>query len=216
MTRRRDVSGKRPKTRGKSFRTNKMKTRPVQRNEPDSPAHAATISPARLAAVFLGYFVVAFAFHAPGPDVADRLFGGGDGLIHSLPSKIFSKSLSPWNPLVQLGHYAYSNTQYQSFYPPGLIVLSLLPNTLGYNLLIVLHYALGGLFFFLYCRTIRLGQYAALTGGLFFMCCGFMIAQKGHPAMVCAAIWFPLLLVFLERYAMHRRHANLWAGPPRR
>jgi len=185
-------------------------TSPIQRKggvERPRPA------PFRLLGVFVGYFVIAFAFHSPGRDVTNRLFGGGDGLIHGLPAMIFSKSLSAWNPLVQLGHYAYSNTQYQSFYPPSLMILALLPNTLGYNLLIVLHYALGGLFFFLYCRTIRLGQYAGLMGGLFFMCCGFMIAQKGHPAIISAAIWFPLLLVFLERYATLRRYADLgWAA----
>jgi hypothetical protein len=163
----------------------------------------------RLGLIGLVYFSLAFAFHAPTLGIGGRLFGGGDGLFFGLPSKIFSRTLSPWNPLVQLGQYSYANTQYQSFYPPGLLVMSALPNTVGYNLFILIHYALAGLFCFLYCRTLRISEYASFAGGLFFLCCGFMIAHKGHHTMLSAAVWLPFVLLFMERYAAERRTRDL-------
>ena len=158
----------------------------------------------RLTGLFVVYFLIALAFHWPGGGLDRILVGGGDGFTAGLPSKIFAATLSPWNPLVQLGQYAYANTQFQPFYPPGLLILGIFPNTLGYNIFILTHYALAGLFCYLYLRSIFLTRYGAFTGGLFFICCGFMIAHKGHQAMLSAAVWLPLILFFLERYAVRR------------
>ncbi|MGH9615072.1 MAG: hypothetical protein ACRD4P_18575, partial [Bryobacteraceae bacterium] len=158
----------------------------------------------RLTGLFAVYFLIALAFHWAGGGLGRILLGGGDGFTAGLPSKIFAATLSPWNPLVQLGQYAYANTQFQPFYPPGLLILGIFPNTLGYNLFILTHYAMAGLFCFLYLRSILLTRYGAFTGGLFFICCGFMIAHKGHQAMLSAAVWLPLILFFLERYAVRR------------
>jgi hypothetical protein len=157
----------------------------------------------------LGWFcAVAIVFHAWGHNPFIELYGGGDGYVAGLPSKIFSATLSAWNPWVQLGQYTYPNTQFQPFYPPGLIWMSLFPNTFGYNLFILSHYIAAGIFGYLFLRNLRLSQFAATFGASCFELSGFLSAHKGHQAMLTAAVWLPLMLYFLDRYFQsgERRH----------
>ncbi len=83
----------------------------------------------------------------------------------------------------------------------ALLILSIFPSTFGFNLFLLLHYALAGLFMYLYLGSLRLTTYSAFVGGLIFMVCGFMTAHKGHEYIVCAAVWLPLALHFIHRYA---------------
>lgn len=145
------------------------------------------------------FLLIAFAVHAAGTDVWRNLLGGGDGYTAGLPSKLFAVSLSPWNPYVQIGQYAFANTQFQPFYPPALFFMALFPSTLGYNLFILFHYAAAGWFFYLFARGIPLGSFASFLGGLSFMCSGFLMAHKGHQAMMSTAVWLPLMLLFGAR-----------------
>src|SRR5438105_13758863 len=96
--------------------------------------------------VFFGYLLIAFLFHAAGMNLFNQLLTGGDGFTSGFPSKLFATQLSPWNPYVQLGQYSFANTQFQPFYPPALLIMALFPSTFGYNLFILSHYALAGLF----------------------------------------------------------------------
>ena len=171
--------------------------------DPDS--ESAVDTPVRYALIFAAFFLLAFLLHATGQNLWWNLLGGGDGYTAGLPSKIFATKLSPWNPYVQLGQYTFANTQFQPFYLPGLLVLSFFPNTFGYNLFILLHYALAGLFFYLFARNGALSRYAAFIGGLAFLSSGFLLAHKGHQAMMSTAIWLPLILFFCDRYAVSRQ-----------
>ena len=132
---------------------------------------------------FAGYFIIALLFHGVGVNLFTELLGAGDGFTAGYPSKLFAIHLSPWNPYVQLGQYSFANTQFQPFYPPALLLMAIFPNAFGYNLFILLHYALGGLFFYLFARERFLSAHAAATGGLVFMLSGFLSAHKGHQAM---------------------------------
>lgn len=142
------------------------------------------------------FVLIAYLIHAAGTNIWRHLLGGGDGYTAGLPSKLFAVSLSPWNPYVQIGQYAFANTQFQPFYPPALLLMALFPNTLGYNLFILFHYAAAGWFFYLFARGIPVGGFAAFVGGLSFMCSGFLMAHKGHQAMMSTAVWLPLMLLF--------------------
>jgi hypothetical protein len=82
-----------------------------------------------------------------------------------------------------------------------LLILSLFPNTFGFNLFLQVHYALGGLCMYLYLGRLRLKKYSAFVGGLMFMVCGFSTAHRGHECMICVAVWLPLTLKFIHRYA---------------
>lgn len=150
--------------------------------------------------IVLLYTAVAWIIHGREHDLWRDLLGGGDGYAAGLPSKLFSATFSAWNPFVQLGQYTFPNTQFQALYPPGLIPLLLFHNTFGYNVFILCHYVLAGAFFYLFARNLNLGRYAACFGGLCFMCSGFMMAHKGHQAMMSTAVWLPLVLYFIDRF----------------
>jgi hypothetical protein len=154
----------------------------------------------RLAAIALLYFVIAWAFH-DGTINPFNTVESGEGFSVGFPSKIFATTFHSWNPYLQSGKFVYADVPSQSFYPPTLLILSLLPNTFGFNLFLQVHYALGGLFMYLYLRRLRLTTYSALIGGLMFMVCGFLTAHRGHECMICVAVWLPLTLNFIHRYA---------------
>jgi hypothetical protein len=152
----------------------------------------------RLAAVLLSYCLIAYLVNAAGMDLTRILIGGGDTYSQGLPTKLFSTSFSAWNPEVQLGVYAFAD--YAPFYFPTFLPLLLFHNVFGYNLFTLSHYVMAAFFFYLYARNLRLGDYAAYVGGVLFMCSGFLLAHKGHHALLGAAVWLPLMLLFIDRY----------------
>ena len=161
------------------------------------------------------YLFIAWAIHAGAINLFTNLIGGGDAFTQGLGSKTFATSISPWNPNVQSGKFAFADVLYQSFYPPSLILLSIFPKTFGFNLFLLIHYALAGLFVYLYLCGLRLTNYSAFIGGLVFMVCGFMTAHKCHEYILCAAVWLPLTLHFIHRYAERLRILDLgYAGVP--
>jgi hypothetical protein len=173
------------------------------------PSPARPLSLPEIALVFAVYLTIAMLFHALGVNPFTRLLGGGDGYTAGLPSKIFATSLSPWNPYVQLGQYSFANTQFQPFYLPALLPMALLPATVGYNLFILLHYALAGTLFYLFARNLGLGCYATSIGGGLFMLSGFLSAHEGHQSMMSTAAWLPGMLLGVDYYVAGRRARDL-------
>ena len=163
----------------------------------------------RSAGIALLYLVVAWVIQADAVNPFTRLVGGGDAFIQGIAAKTFSTSFCPWNPYVQSGKFVFADVLYQSFYPPSLILLSIFPNTFGFNLFLLIHYALAGLFMYLYLGSLRLTSYSAFAGGLIFMLCGFMTAHKSHEYILSAAVWLPLTLHFIHRYAERLRILDL-------
>ena len=159
--------------------------------------------------IALLYLLIAWIVHAGAINPLNNLIGGGDGFTQGLASKTVATSFAPWNPYVQSGKFIFADVLYQSFYPPSLLILSLFPNTLGFNLFLLVHYGLAGLFVYWYLGSLRLTNYSAFIGGLVFMVCGFMIAHKCHEYILCAAVWLPLTLHFIHRYAERFRVVEL-------
>jgi hypothetical protein len=177
----------------------------ISHHKPDSQVssiHAnQRLTTLKLGAIAVAYLFTAWALHAGGIHLLHDLIGGGDGFIQGLASKTFATSFAPWNPYVQSGKFVFADVLYQSFYPPSLLILSIFPNTFGFNLFLLIHYALAGSFVYLYLVSLRLTNYSAIVGGLIFLVCGFMTAHKGHEYIICAAVWLPLTLYFVHRYA---------------
>ena len=163
----------------------------------------------RSAGIAFLYLFIAWGIHAGRINLFTQLIGGGDGFIQGIASKTFATSFGSWNPLVQSGKFVFADLLYQSFYPPSLVLLSIFPNTFGFNLFLLVHYALAGLFTFCYLVSLRLTRYSAFVGGLVFMVCGFLMAHKGHEYMICTAVWLPLTLHFVHRYAERFRILDL-------
>jgi hypothetical protein len=151
--------------------------------------------------IFGVYLLAAWLLHGLGVNLWTQILGGGDSYTAGLPSKLFATSLSPWNPYVQLGQYTFANTQFQALYPPALVAMTIWPNTLGYNLFLLGHYAVAGFGFYLWMRQTGMGREVAFGGGLAFLASGFLVAHKGHQAMVTTAVWLPLWLGFVARHA---------------
>src|ERR1700722_3089757 len=185
----------------------------ISHHKPDScfsSSHAIKTSTIfQSAKIAFLYLFIAWAIHAGNIDPLTHLIGGGDAFTQGLGSKTFATSFGSWNPYVQSGKFVFADVLYQSFYPPSLVILSIFHDTFGFNLFLLLHYALAGLFVYLYLGSLRLTKYSAFVGGLVFMLCGFMTAHKGHEYMICAAVWLPLTLHFIHRYAERLRILDL-------
>jgi hypothetical protein len=185
----------------------------IPQHKPDSrvsSVHAPKNGTARQsAAIACVYLLIAWAIYAGAINPFTHLIGGGDGFIQGIASKTFATSFGSWNPYVQSGKFVFADVLYQSFYPPNLAILSFFPNTFGFNLFLLIHYAAAGLFMYFYLGSLQLTRYSSFVGGLAFMLCGFMIGHKGHEYMICAAVWLPLTLHFIHRYAERLRILEL-------
>ena len=85
------------------------------------------------------------------PNLFTHLVGGGDAFIQGIAAKTYATSFSPWNPYVQSGKFVFADVLYQSFYiRPASSYLSIFPSTFGFNLFLLDHYALAGLFVHVY------------------------------------------------------------------
>ena len=146
----------------------------------------------RSAMIAFLYLFIAWAIHAATINPLTHLIGGGDGFIQGLASKTFATSFCSWNPYVQSGKFVFADVLYQSFYPPSLVILSIFPNTFGFNLFPPHPLRAGGPFMYFYLGSLRLTNFSAFVGGLVFMVCGFMTAHKCHEYILCAAVWLPL------------------------
>lgn len=69
----------------------------------------------------------------------------------------------------------------------------------AFNLLIIVHVALGGFFLYIYLRNIHIKIIPAFVGGIFFAFGGFIQAYKDNIEILCTAIWLPLLLFLYQR-----------------
>jgi len=150
--------------------------------------------------IILIYLLLSTLFHGIGLNLIKTILSPGDAFIVGYPTRIFSTTFSLWNPYIQCGASNISYIGFQTLYPVSLFITYLFPNPFGYNLLLIGHYALSGIFTFLFLTRLNLNRIASFAGGVCFMFCGFLAAHKGHHTMVNAAIWLPLVLYFVELF----------------
>ena len=160
--------------------------------------------------IFIIFLILPYIFFAIGINISTTPIAPGDGFIQGLPTKIFSGNFQLWNPLVQGGSFTIKDLQNQSLYLPGILIMKLFPNSLGYNFLLLFHYTLAGFFTYLYLRKISLNKLASVIGGISFMFCGFLTAHKGHHAMLMTAAYLPIVLFFFESYISSKRFLFLF------
>lgn len=109
-----------------------------------------------------------------------------------------------WCPGIYCGFPLFADSEMGIFYPLNLLFFQL-PATAGFNYSIILHYLLGGLFAFAYCRLIRLSRPASLFVSIPFVLGGFFLSHMVHPNAVATAAWMPLFLYCLERALGQKR-----------
>lgn len=120
-------------------------------------------------------------------------------LLHTIARQWKAGEVPLWNPYIFGGTPLLAQMQGGVFYPPNAIFL-LLPEWLAFQLSILLHYALAGVFMFLYSRTLRLTRDASVIAALVFMLGGFTIAHLGHVSTLRTVPWLPLILCGLESW----------------
>lgn len=117
--------------------------------------------------------------------------------------------LSLWNPYTLSGTPLLANQQSAPLYPLN-ILLFLLPFSFGWSLLILLQPLLGGVFFYLYVRNLRLKKIAALLGSMVFAFSGFSIAWMQWGTLVHVGLWLPLLLLSIDKIYVNNKNKLLW------
>lgn len=109
-----------------------------------------------------------------------------------------------WSDRHSLGQPFLADPNFTALYPDNLLYL-VLPFNAAFNLHVVLHVFLCGLFTLLLARRLRLGWPASLVaaGGLAFS--GFTLSLGNFYNAVASAAWLPLALLFF--------HAGCATGP---
>jgi len=109
-----------------------------------------------------------------------------------------SGTIPLWNPYINFGQPFLANLQTCVFYP--LRVLFFLPDfTWAFNFYIVLHLVLSGYFTALWTRGLKLSWASALLAGLAFSLSAYMISTINLTISLCAASYFPLVLLCFRK-----------------
>lgn len=111
-----------------------------------------------------------------------------------------------WNPYVGGGTPFFANAQVALFSPFNLPVW-LLPMTLGLAVSAAARLWVAGFGMYLLLRTLRLGMWPALLGGVSFAFCSFDVVWLSHPH-VNVAVMLPVVLWLAERVLQRGRAAD--------
>ncbi len=154
---------------------------------------------------------------------ADRVMFGGDILMGAYPTRVFVHQLfnsgaAPlWNAYQLGGMPLLGDIQVAPYYLPNLLLDVLYRGRdltyISFELLVVAHYVLGGLFCYAYLRGLGVSPMAALVGAIGFQFNGFFVGHRGHYNMLAVATWLPGVLWLLDRSwrAAGRVPALAWA-----
>jgi hypothetical protein len=113
-----------------------------------------------------------------------------------------------WNPYVGSGHPLYAALQSVVLYPLSLVYLIIPDFNLAFNLFLVLHIFLGGLFFYIMMRELDFSVISGLVSAVTFMFGGYLISVINLSTTLSSVIWFPLVFVFFRRAILQGRLIN--------
>lgn len=163
-----------------------------------------------------GFLLLAFAFTWPlGLLDGAMPFGGGDGLASYFPFMLRShRPVAPevagaWDPTLFTG-LPESHSPMGRYYPPVVLLYSLLAPGPALSVALVLHHAWAALGAYLLARASGLSRGAAALAGVVFGFGGFLTFHRGHVPMQHGAAWLPWVLWSLERF--RATGAFLWVA----
>ena len=138
--------------------------------------------------LFLGnglYFRDIFRYHFP--------------MKHVVREAMLSGEFPYWNPLFSGGQPLAANPAYELFYPPQWLVL--LPSyAYGFQLHILIHFAIAAAGMFLFLRSLDLSREAALFGSVSFAFGGFLLGLVNVLPFFFAVSWLPWIVLFTRQY----------------
>src|SRR3989344_8688992 len=112
-----------------------------------------------------------------------------------------------WNPYNSSGTPLLANVQSASFYPLN-ILLFIMPFAIGWSLIILLGPLASALFLFLYLDNLKLNKLASLLGAFAFSFSGSMISWLEWGTITHVALWFPLILLAIDRIFLSLQSSN--------
>ncbi|MBN2490551.1 MAG: YfhO family protein [Planctomycetes bacterium] len=162
----------------------------------------------------------ALLFYGAGIATGRELFfthdiGGSDIWHLNYPMKRFYQQelaagrLPLWSPEIGTGFPLHAEGQVAALYPPNLALFGLLPLAIAFNWGILLHVVLSGAFAAGLARQLGAGRGASAVAAIAFAFSGFFVTHLKHINMTASAVWLPLLLLLLERFAARRSAAAL-------
>ena len=135
---------------------------------------------------------------------------GGDTYRYFLPQKVVyaellhRHELPLWNSWVGFGYPIIGESQTGVFYPPNVLLYSLLSVNTAYNVNFLLHYVLAFLFTWLYARAIGLTSWGSGLAALVFTF-GWFPPRSGLEWAILTGAWLPAALWSCERFLATRR-----------
>ena len=156
--------------------------------------------------LFLPFIFFKEAFH-----LNSIIQGSGDTTGYNMPFQYLTSSILKdggfpfWNKYIYSGVPLLANPQAGVLYPITLLFGLIFPFVVSFNLSLLLHYSLAGIFIYLFLGEYKLDKIARFSAGLVFMFSGVMITHRSHPGMIHTIIWLPLILLLLERFRKSRK-----------
>jgi hypothetical protein len=133
------------------------------------------------------------------------LFTERDLSIFFLPPRIFWVEMVKgfqfpfWNPYFYCGQPLFATLQPGVLYPLNLLLI-LLPFDLGFNLIIIIHFFLAGVFTYFFIKTIKGTNTGALIGSIVFMLSGYLLSVHNLLPHLLSVTWLPLILLCYQKY----------------
>ena len=160
--------------------------------------------------IFLAYLLLPLIFFKDIDKLNSVILGKGDAVLYSVPFQhLLVDSIKNFNSILW-NNYTFSGypllSQFGFLYPVSALIGFIFPTLLAYNITVLLHYSMAGIFLYLFLKELKLNKLACFTGGLIFMFSGAMITHRDLIQSLYTFIWIPLILLFLEKFRKNKRY----------
>ena len=124
-------------------------------------------------------------------------------LKHFYLEELAAGRLPFWCPQIGTGFPLLAEGQVGALYPLNLL-LAPLPLVFAFNWGVLLHAMLAGAFSAGYARQLGSGRGGSFIAAIVFAFSGFFVTHLKHTNLTASAVYIPLLLLLLERFAARR------------
>lgn len=134
----------------------------------------------------------------------NRIFAERDLPVFFYPNILFwlnsvrEGELPLWNPYVMCGEPCLANVQPGCLYPPSILYF-MLPDDIAFNISIVLHFFLAGVFTFILMKELQSSDQGAAIASLLFVFGGYLLSVQNVLSTLLSVTWFPLVLSLFLR-----------------
>lgn len=141
----------------------------------------------------------------------------GDYGVQFFPwSKIYADALAHgflplWTPLIQSGFPLFAEGQTGMLYLPNLILFKLLPLTVAYNGIFLIHFLMGGVFAYIYALRLKMSLFAAVFTAIIFTFGSTYAGCFYNIVTLRTVVWFPFMLYLIETYMGGKRGVSGFA-----